>query len=300
MRLALPLALVAALQLLAPRAAAQPSSGPSGHVAEDFLLSDVASSPVEESSIVERKSVLLAGALSAIVPGAGQVYAEAPWWRAAIYAGLEAIGWTAYAVTSSEGARRTDEFEGFADAHWSVSRYIDWLGANYLRWSDSAVNKEVVADALARIYTSSDQSRPDWERVDFEQLNRIERAVRGGFSHTLPGHGEQQYYEQIGKYVQYRSGWDDHGRGADTLIYDPSHVTERNELYMQKRADANDYLGYASAVLGGIIVNHLASLLDAALAARGYNTTIRGELKGSLLPDGSQPLNATLSMTIRF
>jgi hypothetical protein len=271
-----------------------------GVIASDFLAPSMPSPFAEEQPQPERKSVPVAAALSAILPGAGQIYAEAPAWRAVLYAGIEALGWTAYAVTSAKGSSLTREFEGYADAHWSVVRYIDWLAANYTRWSDSAVNKQDAAEALARIYTSTDASRPEWERIDFEQLNRLERAVREGFSHTLPPHGHQQYYEEIGKYVQYRAGWDDHSFIADTVIYDPSRVTERNLSYMEKRADANDYLGYASTALGGIILNHLASLLDAALTTRAYNASIRAELKGSLLPDPERPLYAALGLTLRF
>jgi hypothetical protein len=272
-----------------------------GVIESDFRAVPAAFAPSESDPLdADEKSVPLAGALSALLPGAGQIYAEAPWWRTALYVGVEALGWTAYAVTSSRGTELTSEFESFADEHWSVVRYIEWLAANYTRWDDSAVNKEVARDALARIYTSSDQTRPDWERVDFAQLNRLESAVRGGFSHTLPHHGHQQYYEEIGKYVQYRAGWSDHVAEGDTMIYDPSRVTRRNDAYMEQRADANDYLGYASTALGGIIVNHLASLLDAALTARSYNARIRAELKGSLVPDDARPLNAAVTLTVRF
>jgi hypothetical protein len=295
-----PLLTSAELRAQYPASDAQRLTEPlSGRLATDFAAAE--STPSTSAAAgATTLSVPLAGLLSAVLPGAGQVYSEAPLWRAALYATIEAAGWTAFAVTSSRGGELTDDFQRYADDHWSVVRYIDWLGENYSRWSDSAVNKAVVADALLRIYRSNDPSRPEWERVDFEQLNRIERAVRGGFSHTLPRHGEQQYYEEIGKYVQYRSGWDDHDRSGDTLIYDPAHVTGRNQAYMDKRADANDFLGYASTALGAIIVNHLASMLDAVLTARAYNASVRAELKGSLLPDAGRPLEPTLHLAIRF
>ena len=34
-------------------------------------------------------------------------------------------------------------------------------------------------------------------------------------SHNLPPHGDQQYYELIGKYHQYSSGWNDFTDGRD-------------------------------------------------------------------------------------
>jgi hypothetical protein len=301
----LPLVALFATAMVLPAASARAQrtvdslSALSGTIAADFLVSPPAT-PVEEQPALAPVSVPLAATLSAILPGAGQVYARAPLWRTALYAGIEALAWTAYGVTSARGSALTTEFEQFADEHWRVSRYIDWLASNYHRWPDSAVNKQAAAEALQSIYTSTDQSRPDWERVDFEQLNRLERAVSGGFSHTLPSHGHQQYYEQIGKYVQYRAGWDDHALEGDTIIYDPSRVTGRNLAYMDKRADANTYLSYASTALGGVLLNHLASLVDAALAARGYNASIHAEIKGDLLGDTGEPLYAALDLTIRF
>jgi hypothetical protein len=289
------------LLLIPPALCAQEAERLVGTIDADFRMLAPSPDPfAEEGAAATEKSVPLAGVLSGVLPGAGQIYAEAPWWRAALYASLEAVGWTAFAVTSSRGAELTREFEGFADEHWSVVRYIEWLTMNLERWSDSAVNKDVARDALGRVYTSADPSRPAWERIDFEQLNRLERAVRGGFSHTLPRHGHQQYYEMIGKYVQYRAGWSDHRLDGDTLIYDPSRVTERNGLYMDRRAEANDYLGYASTALGGLIVNHLASLLDAVLTARDFNARVRAGLEGSLLPDAAVPYRTTLTLDVRF
>lgn len=283
-----------------PLAAQESPRALTGLVGSDFAATTVRPLLPAEQTAPASKSVLVAGGLSAVLPGSGQLYAEAPVWRAVMYAGLEAIGWTAYAVTSARGDELTDEFETFANEHWSVVRYVEWLAANYARWPDSAVNKQAAAEALAVIYRSGDPSRPEHERVDFVQLNKLERAVRGGFSHTLPHFGHQQYYEQIGKYVQYRAGWDDHAGRVDTVIYDPSRVTGRNDLYMAKRADANDYLGYASAAIGGIILNHVASLLDAVLAARGFNAAVQAELKGSIVPDAAEPLQASLSLSVRF
>lgn len=293
---------IAAVAVVASVSRAQAQHAPliSGRITDDFRVEvpegDVANVRLSRAE----KSVPLAGALSAIMPGAGQVYAEAPLWRVLLYAGIEAAGWTAYAVTSSRGSERTRAFETFAQQHWSLVRYIDWLGANYSRWDDSEVNKDAAREALAAIYTSDDPSKPEWERIDFEQLNRLEKAVRRGFSHTLPRFGHQQYYEQIGKYVQYRAGWDDHAGSVDTAIYDPRFVTDRNHAYMDIRAEANTYLGYATAALGGVIVNHIASLLDAALTARSFNATVRAELKGSLHPGSYDPLHAAVVLSVNF
>jgi hypothetical protein len=150
--------------------------------------------PIFSGEEQAKKSLWLAGGLSVIVPGSGQFYAEAPLWRTILYGAIEAAGWTAYALYTSKGNQATTDFENYADAHWDVSRYIAWIGDNYEKWSIEDVDRKAAAEALAAIYRSNDPSLPGWERIDIEQLHKLERSVRGGFSHTLPPHGDQQYY----------------------------------------------------------------------------------------------------------
>ncbi len=246
------------------------------------------------------KSVWLATGLSALVPGAGQYYTEAPLWRTILYGTVEVAGWTLFGVYSAKGEQATTDFETFADAHWDVTRYISWLSDNYDRWTDAEVDKQAAREALGAIYRSNDPSLDPWERVDFDQLNKLERAVRGGFSHTLPEHGEQQYYEQIGKYIQYRAGWDDHILEGDTIIFNPSRVTRNNRDYMDSRVEANDLLGYAGTALWVVALNHVVSAVDALLEARNYNVSIKSELKGETLPNGRRTYAPGLGLRFRF
>lgn len=256
--------------------------------------------PEEIEGSSRHKSIWLAGGLSALVPGTGQIYAEAPLWRTLLYGAAEVAGWTFYGLYNSKGKQATIDFELFANRHWSVTRYVSWIENNYTGWSDADVDKQAASEALAEIYLSDDVSLPPWERIDFEQLTKLEQAVKGGFSHTLPNHGAQQYYEQIGKYIQYRAGWDDHRSDGDTLIFDPSRVTARNREYVASRERANDLLGYAGSALWVLALNHVVSAVDAMLAARSYNISVRTDIKGEILPDGSTSYARSIGMTIRF
>lgn len=235
----------------------------------------------------ESKKVWLATLLSATVPGAGQIYADAPLWRTILYGGIEATAWSLYFVYEAKGDKGLNDFQNYADAHWDVTRYVSWIADNYQRWSDQDVDKGAAAQALAAIYRSNDPKLPPWERIDFSQLNRLERAVRQSFSHTLPPHGDGQYYEEVGKYTQYRAGWDDHDAIGDTLAYDNSKVTQRNRDYTLAREQTNTYYDYATAAVGVLLLNHVASMLDALLQARSYNATVRASLHGALTPTDS-------------
>ncbi len=71
----------------------------------------------------------------------------------------------------------------------------------------------------ANIQINPDETLPPWERVNWNELNAMTET---GVHIHLPPHGEQQYYELIGKYHQYSSGWNDFTGGANKEIISPN------------------------------------------------------------------------------
>lgn len=162
--------LVLLLLLISGQAlAADPDSlRPSGILPIDLAQLDRISPPERpllpampgDSLNLQRKSVWLAGVLSAIVPGAGQYYADAPWWRTALYPAIETAGLITFITFDNKGDKGTSEFQNYADTHWDVTRYVQWIATNYVHWSDQEVDKTAAAEALAEIYRSNDPSLP--------------------------------------------------------------------------------------------------------------------------------------------
>lgn len=196
-----------------------------------------------------KKSVLLAGVLSFILPGAGEFYTE-NYYQAAAFAAIEltAIG---IAVTyDKKGNDQTTVFQNFADQNWSVVKYAEWL--NRFEQANIPINPDVTLNP--------------WYRVNWDSLNYYESK----FSHKLPRHGEQQYYELIGKYPQYSPGWN---------AFDPNepdyHVLPQIFLdYAAMRGKANDYYNIASKAVIAIYINHFLSVIDAVWSAVNYNKNI--------------------------
>jgi len=85
-------------------------------------------------------------------------------------------------------------------------------------------------------------------------------------SHKLPPHGEQQYYELIGKYHQYSSGWNDYTGGENNDQISPNFT-----FYSGMRGEANDFYSVASTAVIGIYVNHFLSALDAVWSTTQFN-----------------------------
>jgi hypothetical protein len=200
-----------------------------------------------------KKSPVLAGALSLLVPGAGEIYAE-EYLKAGIFIALEAAVITTAVIYDNKGDTKTNEFQDYADDYksdpatghyWSVIKYAQWLIDN--------------KQADPNIIISNDPNLPPWEQVNWSLLNDAENG------HRLPSHGEQQYYELIGKYPQYSPGWNDFNSN------DYHDVSSNFLFYSTLRGDANDLYAVASTAVIGIYINHFLSALDAVWSTSQYN-----------------------------
>ena len=220
----------------------------------------------------EKKSPLLAGALSLAIPGAGEYYAGS-YWRAGGFILAEAGLWVFYASYYSKGNTQTDFFQNFADDHWSVVRYAEWIQGNATK-----LNPDV--SGFTGYLIPGTENRPPWERVDWGKINAVENAIAqrsgNGFTHQLPHRPEQQYFELIGKYPQFAAGWDDAGVMTKERILN-SDVSARFLEYSKMRGKANDFYNIATTGSALIVVNHLLSALDAAWSAAQFNNQLKLE-----------------------
>lgn len=183
------------------------------------------------------RSSKLAFLMSLVVPGLGEFFYGAEK-RGAAFLAVEAGTWVTYASWSGKGRSIERDFRAFADLHWSEGRYQAW-----------------------------DANTPQSFYIRTERLPTKKEDI-------------QQYYELIGKYDQFVFGWDDgkdaQGRlaGTDYTIH-PSKVTSANRLgYEVERNRSNRYFKRASRILGLVVVNHLASAVDASIHARGQNARL--------------------------
>ena len=74
----------------------------------------------------DKKSPVLAGVMSAVLPGSGEFYVG-EYLKAALFFAVEVTLITVAVVNNNEGDKLTAEFEAFADEHWSVVDYADYL-----------------------------------------------------------------------------------------------------------------------------------------------------------------------------
>lgn len=237
-----------------------------GNVGVDLLgalalrAGSVPGGPADSAGHTGGKSSWIAAGMSLAVPGAGQVY-NGEYWKAALFFAAEVGVWVLAYHYDKKGDRQTDFFQGYADQHWNVIQYGQYTEGN-LKPPNPPYNWRIPGT----------EGRPPWEQVNWAELNRMERDIGGYYSHTLPLHGEQQYYELIGKYPQFNQGWDDANLSLPPN-YDliKANLTPRYLYYAGERGKANDYYASASTYVTIALVNHVVSAIEAAWSAPRNN-----------------------------
>ncbi len=107
--------------------------------------------------------------------------------------------------------------------------------------------------------------------MNFDDIHAVE-VQHSELSHQLAYYPEQQYYEMIGKYHQFRAGWAD---------YTPSLGFNVSPMFLQytgMRATANDYFNTASKAVIGIYLNHFLSAIDAYWSTSVYNKELAAKI----------------------
>lgn len=210
-----------------------------------------------DSDSTKLKSPVIGAVMSAVIPGSGQIYAK-NYLKSAIFIAAEAGLWALYAVFQGKGNDQTDAYEKYANENWNMRKYAQWLKDQSFQGSDGI----------------------DLSKDDETLRMQINVCEERNFSHQLPRKGEQQYYEVIGKYQNYVTGWST----ADVNVinknnYGTYHLPQVS-TYMDDRQTANDYYNKGTTALMVVILNHIVSAVDGVLSVNSYNN--KYVLKGSV------------------
>ncbi|HKI77882.1 MAG TPA: DUF5683 domain-containing protein [Ignavibacteriaceae bacterium] len=212
--------------------------------------------------VTEKKSPIKAGLFSLVLPGAGQYY-NGETWQTIAFVVVEAALITTAVVYNNKGNTKTDQFQNYAQEHWSVKRYANWT-LDHLTYLDNNLphDKSYYEN---RIYPNGQNGELSWDG-----LNELESDISYGYTHMLYPFGDQQYYEMIGKYTQFSHGWDDSNQqDTDYRITSPNL-----EYYASQRGEANNLYNISTKAVVGIYINHILSALEAAWGAARFNKNI--------------------------
>lgn len=246
------------------RSKSDPAVKFTGNLSEDSKIALNSYSESLKTGTVQvpgRKSPFLAGLFSIILPGSGEAYSGS-YWKAAAFLAVEAAAIGATIYYNKRGDEETVNFQNYANANWSAVRYAEWL---------NKYAPELAQNIQGTIHIDPDASKKPWDRVNFAEINSIERQLPT-FSHQLPPYADQQYYELIGKYKQFNHGWAQSDPNTSEYL---NNIPQQMLDYAKMHILPDDtYYKYSSRAMVVVIINHVLSAVDAAWTAGRYNKNL--------------------------
>ena len=255
---------------------------------------------------------------SLVLPGSGQAWAGA-YVRAAVFVAAEVgllYGW--HDVSIRQAREKTRESERFADANWSASRYEATRKRYYDTLSDPDEKRRLSAsmpyrDRYCQALYADDLNTlrdacidiPNDSNLNYQ--NHVQTFADEGLGvaevHAKRVSGVKElatFYERIGRDEEFVPGWRDATSDTVTVVgllnyqkfrddKDPSTivsatpwgVSQMRAQYLGMRREADDLAATQGWFLGGLVVNHIVSAIDAALAAQRSNRKLYDEEKTS-------------------
>jgi len=248
-------------------------------------------------NLKEYKSPRLAMLLSLLVPGLGQAYSRS-YIKATAFGAAEvaAIGVAVYLNTRSKSERR--KAYDYADENFSpddIKRYYDTLRVELLLRDSSSIDKdsiflpydsyfeEAVKSKSSHYYESirDEDFTPGWVDCD-PMLDSLLVFIRDDTRDAISGKNGEYVrwvrYDQINKenFYYIKRIFDDMGRpvGGNEKIRGYSNYQIKYKEMMDKSDWYRDALNYTFYVM---ILNHIASAIDAGFTARAHNARLLGE-----------------------
>lgn len=249
--------------------------------------------------------------LSLLVPGAGQMYiggTTATYVRGGVYMALEVLLWSGWGYfTIHKYNQQVDKYKNFAKAHYSIGRYesamhdlyntdADLYGqefSNRYMGTRKSFCEAIYGNANhGGCYHEKGLFRDDQthltnfpkpkETSDEKEKTNLAVEMKN-FGRSFNNESEVFQLISEGAYVR---GWDDVQNEALAInlgLEDPNSETvplgesENMMKYRDMRNDANDYADLQAWFIGGLILNHIISAVDAALTANAHNKVLYEE-----------------------
>ena len=175
---------------------------------------------------------------SALVPGLGEM-TMGYWGRGIALAVVEVAAWSGYFVKHDDGINMRTQYEAFADAHWDYDKWID--------------------DHPCPTVPPTGATLDDVE--DCGKATSGSGAWPGYIPWVSKEEDKQHYYENIGKYDWYISGWSD----WDPTQTPYAHQTDLRTEYRSMRQESNDALDQANSFVWVSLVARTFSIVETAI-----------------------------------
>ena len=246
--------------------------------------------------------------LSLLVPGAGQMYvggSTATYVRGGVYIALEVLMWSGWGYFSIYKYNdQVKKYKRFAKDHYSIGRYEvamrNLYNAGGKLYSNEFNNRymgtrksfceAIYGDAgNAGCYHENALYEGDSRHLGLfgdkdvmlgDEMNAFSKETKRDFNK------ESELFQLLSEDA-YVLGWED---AESAIVSDLNLETPNSETaslsksgsdyqrkYRSMRRDANDYADMQAWFIGGLILNHIVSAVDAALTANAHNKVLYEE-----------------------
>lgn len=264
----------------------------------------------KSSEVKIDNNAFIAFSLSAILPGAGQIYNK-NYKRGFAYLAFEIINWSKRSKYLDKGNDFVDQYKDFANDNWNFDRWIRdinlladpnhpvnsvMLGPDdnfFYPWNDSH-HIEFYLDGYLRRTNSSNGDNwfeNTYKTACSDAINNFQECITNVFTNSDGSPAtitrDHHFYEGIGKYDLFFAGWNDtrdgecseetindHGSCSYILLTNNTEnaYTDKKRYYQYELRDkANKNYDVAENALTFIFVNHAISMLDAFIVNLASN-----------------------------
>ena len=226
--------------------------------------------------------------MSFLVPGLGQVYIHKPL-KGALFAAVDVAAYFVWQEYNAQGENQVALYRAFADTTWDFRRW----------WNDAA-----------------NYGGPGWDKVDVSRFGshvldfivldmngdgRVEysgstgdadRRLEGFFSANndtaafVRVRKTGEYYENIGKYNQFFSGWSDADPNNPDIEETASGAiawSPYRRVYVGYRGEANRLKSLAGYTISTVLFSHVIGAVDALFGSSAWNRKHAAVVSGRLL-----------------
>jgi hypothetical protein len=176
---------------------------------------------------------------SALMPGVGELTMGYTGRGIALMA-IEVAAWTGYFVKHDDGMQGREDYEAFADQYWTQRKFIDDHPLVYPQPGQTQEYLEEQGQAV------SGSGGPWWN---------------GYVPWVSKEEDKQHYYENIGKYDWFVSGWSDY----DPTLNPPLAESQLRDEYVDMRNQSNDDLDDANKFVWVSLATRVFSIAETAI-----------------------------------
>ncbi len=239
------------------------------------------------NTVNKLKSIVYSG----LIPGAGQYFVNNQKTKGIIFLGIELISWAAYSHYISEAEKYQNQYQQFSINHWSFASWCDHYydfddpnNPDKYQYRDLFSNEETgiyseinTGHGLSFYYDDEDgirrymQTNTESFFLFYNEYNLDSDGVAEIFveDNNLIMVTNHDFYEEIVKYDQFFTGWDDQDQiQRITNDWGQDNATSPNKTYAKRLYDKSvENYKIQDWVISAIYVNHAVSMLDALLVS---------------------------------